>query len=79
MITRHNAYTGKTKWIDGYGGAREMRCVVNHGYIYRCSLCGIYFGNFNDASTHDKAHKQTRDARMDRVGGVEDESLRGKG
>ena len=79
MITKHKAYTGKARWIDGYGGARELRCFVNYGYIYQCSLCGIYFGNQNDANTHDKAHNKARDARMDRVGRGKDEGARTPG
>lgn len=65
MITKHKAYIGKTRWIDGYGGARELRCAVNYGYIYRCSLCGQFFGKQDAATAHDKAHNKARDARMD--------------
>lgn len=75
MIKRRNAYTGRTRWIFGETGALELRCAVNHGYIYECTICGIFIGNLYDAKDHDKAHNKARDDRVDRVGGVKDKDV----
>lgn len=58
MLEPVNTYTGRERWIDGYGGAREKRCQISVGRIYRCTLCGLYLWNPEMIAMHKPIHKE---------------------